>query len=431
MITSDDDKIVIDRYIEQFVPNCQNKKICIFGCTRYVRDIRDALYKWNVSIYGLIDNDSHKTGKKCLGIEIKLPESYLIPFDESIRIIICSKYYFEMKKQVEMLGYTKENILSIPISESQELNDSVEQMEYDFQKVQEGYNLYKRIVAEHTEYDMVYPCPYPGTGDIYMACSFLPEYLKKNKIKNYLLLVVGNNCMRTARLFEIPDIKVITKNEMDILLKAWEFLGSQKIHLKPLLYWGWRLKKYLYADDYRQVTFREMFQYDVFNLNTEVKLSLFKNNSNMFYTKKMFQENNLKRKKTIIIAPYAGSFVSEISLKVWVKLIKILDEKKYSVCTNCNGDKETALPGTIPISFPYSEAINVLEYAGGFIAVRSGLCDIVSSANCKMAIIYENGFNAVKYDFFSLKKMGLNSHALEWIYDSDDNAFIEKITEFF
>ena len=55
-------------------------------------------------------------------------------------------------------------------------------------------------------------------------------------------------------------------------------------------------------------------------------------------------------------------------------------------------------------------------------------CDIVSSANCKMVIIYENGFNASRYEYFSLRKMGLNDSVEEFVFDNDT---VENIVNVF
>ena len=252
-----------------------------------------------------------------------------------------------------------------------------------------------------------------------MACAFLPEYLRQENIQAHILLVIGNSCLRTASLFGIENIVVLSSVEAELILKAWEFLGNTKMNLKPLLYWGWRVKRYLYADQYPQITFTEMFRHDVFDLDISVKPTVPMSKADNTYAKRLFQKMDLKKGQTIIIAPYAGSFVPNISMESWESLTELLKEKGYCVCTNCFGDKESPIYGTQPIIFPYEEAKNVLEYAGGFIAVRSGLCDIVSSANCKMVIIYENGFNASRYEYFSLRKMGLNDSVEEFVFDND------------
>lgn len=260
-----------------------------------------------------------------------------------------------------------------------------------------------------------------------MACSLIESYLQRESIDSYMLAVIGKNCVKVAELFYVKNIKSITKEEMDSLLKAWEFLGTNKMRLKPLLYWGWRTKRYLYADNYAQISFNEMFQYDVFEFPELIERKKIDCNNGSRYAEQLFKKLSLKKGKTVILAPYAGSFVSEMKIEEWEQLARTLSSLGYSVCTNSCGETEPIIKGTIPIFFPYAEAINVLEYGGGFIALRSGLCDIVSQAKCKMIILYESTFSAARYDFFSLKKMRLSESVHELIYSDD---IIDRILSF-
>ncbi len=68
----------------------------------------------------------------------------------------------------------------------------------------------------------------------------------------------------------------------------------------------------------------------------------------------------------------------------------------------------------------------MLEYAGAFLALRSGLCDIISQAQCKKVVIYESGFNAARYEYFSLNKMGLSTDAVEFVYGKDEKEVMKR-----
>lgn len=135
----------------------------------------------------------------------------------------------------------------------------------------------------------------------------------------------------------------------------------------------------------------------------------------------------------MILAPYAGSFVSEIPIGFWEKLALRLREQGYSVCTNCAADKEVPVRGTIPVTFPYSWAVDFVDFAGVFVALRSGLCDIVSSSNAKMVILYEDGFNASSLEYFGLVNMGIgeSNHISEIIYKGNDEIIIGDILGMF
>ena len=91
--------------------------------------------------------------------------------------------------------------------------------------------------------------------------------------------------------------------------------------------------------------------------------------------------------------------------------------------------------GTKGIFLTYAEMIAALPDAGGFIAVRSGLCDIICHASCKKVILYPEGwlFGACStLDYFSLNKIGLCADAVELEYgDLEYETLRDKIVECF
>lgn len=408
----------------------ENREIVIFGCTPYAKSIRNILSQWMLPVTAVIDNNPDKAGKDCMGIRVYRPEEYLLPFKENAFIIICSKYHYEMKQQVMHIGYKEQDILDIIVLESMPCSDnSKNDFDNRIAQVEQGYLIYKKIRKTYFDDSRVFLCPYPGTGDVYMACSFLKEYVEKERIHHFILAVNGRNCSKVAGLFGIEAVYVVSEEEKDLLLKAWEFLGSPRMQMKPLLHWGWRTKKYLFSNRHPDITFAEMFKYDVFGLSAEARPQGYRVTADNTFCEALFDEKNLKKGRTVILAPYAGSFQSNIPPEAWEGLVSSLHAMGYDVCTNCYGEKEKPVKNTIPLQFSYEEGIPLLEYAGGFVAVRSGLCDIVSQAKCRMVILYENGFNASSYEYFSLKRMGLNGNAAEFIYDTSTMNRIIKVFE--
>ena len=50
--------------------------------------------------------------------------------------------------------------------------------------------------------------------------------------------------------------------------------------------------------------------------------------------------------------------------------------------------EEKALPGTLPVSPAINEIQSVVEHAGLFIGIRSGLCDVIREASCRKIALY-------------------------------------------
>lgn len=427
MIASDYEVEYIASTIKKyFEKNKQNYNVVIFGCTPYTKDIKKAVENCGLKIEYIVDNSNLKR-RESMGVPVILPEEGLLPYDEKNLIIICSKFYQEMIGQVKEYGYLEKNILNILVDECGTWDTNIDsEFEKAKRNVVEGYQLYLKIKNKYTEFDKMFLCPYPGTGDIYMACSLLEDYLLRQNINKYIFVVIGNSCKRVADLFHVMNIEVIDSAKMQLLLNAWTFLDD-RMNIKPLLYWGWRIKRFMRSERDIEISFGECFQFDVFENAEIMPIKHFKPVYDNEWTEKIFKEKNLKKGKTVVLAPYAGSFVSDMTVDDWKSIADTLKKKGYTVCTNSSGDKEPVIPGTVPVFFAYDRAINFLEYAGGFIAFRSGLCDVVSQARCKMIIFYDNNYNAAKLEFFSLKKMGLRENVEEIEWTKDALQIIDKI----
>ena len=434
MIIEEKDKVIIRETIFSHLDWMHGKGIYVFGCTPYVKFIKDTLIGFGLNLTGIVDNNSDKVREgTCVGVGVYSPYNALVPYNDNLIVIICSKYQYEMAMQLKSYGYEEKNVLTVKIEEAILCNgDDIKDMEKSLESVKRGYEIYQSLASTYGMDATFLLCPYPGTGDVYMACLYMPQYIKENNIHKYAVVVIGNKCKRVCYLFELSNVICLDKIEVNQVMRAWEFLGSDIVKIKPLLYWGWRCKRFLYADKYPQITFNEMFVYDVFDLKEDIKHLPVKRKHNEF-VEQVFKDYKLAPGKTVLLAPYAGSFVSEISLDIWEHIAYVLQRKGYSVCTNCFGEFEKPVSGTCELALSYQNIIDFLDSAGYFIGLRSGLCDIVSSSKAKLIVLYECGINASKYEYFSLSKMGLvpSDRVEEFKYMGDEEVFCNEICSLF
>ena len=399
------------------------KKIVLFGCTLFSQDICDVLLENNLKPYAFVDNNDDKIGGKCMGLEVYKP-SDLLAHSDKYYVIVCSKYHNEMIGQLKSLGLSDDSMLDIPVGEARgDVSDDIDLAYATIEEVKKGYSIYKGIRKER---EKLLLCPYPGTGDIYMACTWLRIYLERNSIAKYRVVITRKSALKVVKLFGDIPTTVITTDDMHYILKAWEFLGTEMMDVKPLLYWGWRTKRYFQASKCTQINFADLFCHDTYGFVEKYTMDRPMCVANKKMLEDFLVKHDLKQGKTAILAPYAGSFNSLITLEEWEEVADNLGGHGYIVFTNCAGE-EKPICGTEPIFFSYDMAIDVMEYAGLFIGVRSGLCDIISSAKCKQIIIYESGFAASNYNYFSLVNMGLNPDAKEIVYGNDKRRLWEML----
>ena len=403
-----------------------NKRVVVFGCNAFTKTIRDILIKYGITIDAILDNDLSKQGKLCLSIQVVNPQKYLND-NCDIAIIIYSSYWREMRKQTLEFGIPEEEMLIIPYKDvRQKSKPSLFCITRDLIDVALGYIYYLSICRrQHSK--KVFICPYDGTGDVYIACGYLSTFVKKYCIDKFTIVTASTNCKNVIKLFfDEATSYVVPIKKRNQIIHAWSYWGNDIMDVKPLSFWGWRVRRTPWVFDNHEITFADMFRVDVFNLPESVPIVPPKFSVDKSFVEDLFSTMGLRKGRTIILAPYANSIEPNMEIWEWEEVTRRLSELGYDVCTNCAGE-EKSINGTKRLSFPYIEAANVLEYAGGLIAIRSGLCDVISSVKCKSVIIYENGIRGLNYDYFGLKKMGMMELEIPVIYESPDD--IDKIVE--
>ncbi len=103
--------------------------------------------------------------------------------------------------------------------------------------------------------------------------------------------------------------------------------------------------------------------------------------------------------------PYAKS-VTALSDNVWKQIVDSYVNRGFRCFTNVVGDEEP-LEGTFPISPKLAEIRPLVEYAGTFIGIRSGLCDVLRYADCVKIALYPD------YNYCDTKWKAIDMYAIE------------------
>lgn len=104
---------IVEKNLTDIVEKNQDKikkaKIVFFGITEATNVGISILMKKGISVYAVIDNNTSRKKMLIEGVTAYKPEELLCPYDENILIFIGTPYFDEMSKQVQTLGYDKEN----------------------------------------------------------------------------------------------------------------------------------------------------------------------------------------------------------------------------------------------------------------------------------------------------------------------------------
>lgn len=300
-----------------------------------------------------------------------------------------------------------------------------------------GYKAYKDILLKYQNelINKIYYMDYSGSGDTYLSCSYLSSIGEING--NDIFIAPSSLAAKIAGYYDFKAVEVI-KSSIAFSVRKMERFYQSNIYWYPLLYESDPL---IYSG-----IMRHMQGYKGLDFMTLLKIG-YEINVGIVYTEKkwtqsiirfnninsIFQEKNLPKGNTVLIAPYAGmNTLFGISFEFYCSIANKLKELGFVVCTNCNNTYEDRLiSDTIPIFLPHEQMIRFCEDAGYFIGTRSGLCDIISSAKLKKKIIIYPDEKIAEgvgnwIDFFSLNAMDLCNDALEYEYAKETEQILAK-----
>lgn len=401
--------------------------IVIYGCTVFAKKIYAILSQRGLLVDAIIDNDRNKIGEKYLGINIYRPDQYLLPYDSQKLVIVCSVHEQEMLDLLHEIGYTDKNILHI--SKNADDMDTLEYAIKQMENVRNGFCFIRKLESTYGKDIKILVAP-KASGDIFIALSYMKEWRMRNKIMDYVLVGTGYNLKNISEMYGIGHkVQIITEKQMEDLMAVYMFEEAQ-LNIKFISGWVLKNRNSYFPVNADRIVFKDKFKYETFRLNKETIPE---------YPKRQKWSDGhiysqIYKGKTIILAPYAySSPAPAMSADIWEKIVSGLLKKGYFVYTVGYGAKEPAIKDTQRIQFSYAEAYELLEYAGGFLAARNGLCDIVHMAKCRQLIIYgKNIRDTQNFDFFSLRRNYPDFNGEEIIFDEwEQSDFLNYILDYF
>lgn len=401
----------------------QGKYIVLFGMNTPGDEVINYLSRKGISVSSIIDNNVLNKGKKLAGVYVYRPDEILGKYREDAVVLICSRYFSEMKKQLQGMGYDGETQIFkvLEMNSGNRYTTDLKVFEEEKHKLYSAAVFYNELKDRYGEDVELLVSPVKANGDVYIISTMIKSYMAQCKDRNIKFAVVGGVCRRIAKMFGIEEVIQITQEEMEKLVFLSRFLGRDKIKIEIIQPY------YVYTsicsriEGYKGLNFMDFFRYGYMN-KAEVMNSIISD-----YQGELADNENtygLVKGKTFILAPYANS-LPQIEWKMWEKIVEILKDKGYKVFTNSASDDEAAIQGTEKIFFPIEDTVRVLNYAGGFMAMRNGLCEVASLSDCRQIIIYPDkaaGYGKVK-DAYGIKAMGLNDKVIE--FEDSDNLLSE------
>lgn len=375
----------------------ENRAALLFGHCGATEEMADYLLLRGISTAAILDNNPAKSGLFYREIPIASPEIIQNFTSENSIVLIANRYFAEMARQLRKLGYDGEILQVIEFDSFTEFSLDEDTLERKKQRVFRGAAILEKIRAEFPALHLVI-CPYNALGDVYNTLAFLPEYLKKNAIPNYAVITVEGACSQIPELFGAFNIASLAQNDMDEFVQAVIFLREKNAiiahHDRPYT------DNIIHLLSGKFISFSDYYKFAVFGLDNSA-LPVIPQNFAPF-------ENTaeIPRNSSVILAPFAKSVVG-LPGDFWEKIAADYASRGFSVYTNIAGG-ETPIRGTVSLTIPLKQIVPAAEFAGTFVGVRSGLCDLLTSANCNKFVVFPDAFYS-SYKFKSAQFFRLDA----------------------
>lgn len=369
--------------------------ILIFGVSIETETALNTLKEMGIVPVYIIDNDISRRGQVIQQIPITSPNIISDLGANNVLVVLCGDFWNAKLYQLEEYGLKRKQIFSVV--EKRPLFGVIK-------NIFKGVKTYKSL-KNNSSQDLVF-LHYSANGDAFIIGLYLRDYFQKNNLKeeNTTIVVVRNSLKNVLELFGFSNFKVITDQQSKELRDLLNFFDCRLLNVHYMHYWGLEYQRVIKLCNHNDISFLELVVHAVFGKeNLHIQLPQFID-INSDECKKIIQEYELVNDKTVLLAPYANTYINELEPEWWNNLVLELNKKGYQVFTNA-GANEEAISGTSKIFIPFNCLAPICEYCGSVIGMRSGLFDVLAFSTCRKIIIYQDIMSQSEVTRFSLENM--------------------------
>lgn len=333
------------------VSKCKYGDNYIWGCNVIAKELYAVMEEQKVFVKSFLDSNIEKRHKKFCD-KIIISNEEIFDDDNTVNIWITHNSYNSALDMVQtFLSKRIRGIINVI-----NCRDSL---------TKEKEILYRNKYNSVIEKKEIFLYPLYSIGDAYIISCFLGNFLLENDISDYIIYLISPKVQQIFNMFQLQS-EIISESELFFLQKNTQ---CKNLHPSNSTYVLGEFKLINYYRD------------DIFKLKSKGYCRP--------QIKKVEYERICKKSKTLIIAPYSNTLDHSIDDEFWTKLVREFSLLGFDIFTNC-AKGEKCIHGTKKVEVELSEIPSFVNYAGFFIGLRSGMCDLVCHTNAKKVFLYTN-----------------------------------------
>lgn len=350
--------------------------IWCFGHTQATLELIGLFEAAGIRICGILDNNPEKQGQIARGIPIVSPSVFLAGETRGTLVCIVSRAYAAMVQQLEEGGYQGrvEKLVDYNTFAAYSLDGSVRREKSA--RVARGIALWKTL-REAYPTDVYFVFPFAAIGDVCHAMAYLDAYCEKTHVYRRQIIVAEDEARQAAALYG-EDAIAYPQEQMDELVQAAIAEQASDVqvihHDRPYTNYMIRLLRKVF------MPFDDFYRCGIYGLPE---------NTIPRYPSRFVEPKDchgMIEGRSVILAPWAKS-VAGLPASFWEAEAARWSSEGWRVFTNLAPGEES-IPGTRPLAVPLCELLPLAERAGVFVALRSGVCEVLAGARCRKIVYF-------------------------------------------
>ncbi len=375
--------------------------IFLFGHCNATLELIDFLESKGLKAAAILDNSEDKQGQQYKGAVVIWPKQITELAGENAStgsvVLITSRFYASMLNQLRELGYEGPVFKIIDYNSYADYSLSDETIERMAYRERHGNALLIELSEKYPGYFKVF-CPFNALGDIYFMISYWEAFAAQRNIGKAVFCVPNKTLSDVIHMFGDYSVEVYEQNELDAMIQSVIYTQDENSFIahqdRPYVI---NLSKALYI---KKIPLEQIYCCGVYGLPKDTVPA------KPEFNRQIYKDiDSIPEGKAVVFSPYAKS-VTAIDPNVWKDAVEYYNSAGYKCYTNVFGD-EKPLDVTEPISPSLMEMRSVVERAGTFIGIRSGLCDILREADAKKIALYPD------YNYSDTKWKAIDMYYLE------------------